>query len=384
MANYRSAPAAAELGMRAHLGRILGLTAAALCLTAMTATSSAAKPPAKPPGVEAPAVPDDETDVYQVAKVRTEEATVKAEIADASATAQSLTSQANDATNTRDATDRAAATYYNSPEAQRTAADVASYKATCDGKTLYGADIARCANAFADVNPRLEAHNQTMLDFKARFAAQDELAQRLRNAAVVANAKLTKLQNYLSWLTDTDDRIVTSLGHDCKVVVGQMTLEELKHRCGNIQFDGERADLPPCATDLCQHFTLYVKPARTPEQAIEDYKNSGAASATPYRRLDTAVVPSPQVPEPSDGLNAKATATGEAALAEFKAAEARYQAELAANAAKKAADARDYAGSLAARQARIDAQQRQYAAEKADWEARVRACNNGDRSQCAQ
>jgi hypothetical protein len=40
---------------------------------------------------------------------------------------------------------------------------------------------------------------------------------------------------------------------------------------------------------------IYTKPSRTPEQAIQDYKNSGAPNASPNPGLDRRNVPSPAV-----------------------------------------------------------------------------------------
>jgi hypothetical protein len=93
----------------------------------------------------------------------------------------------------------------------------------------------------------------------------------------------------------------------------------------------------------------------------------------------------------SDALNAKVKAGLDAVGARNRAAFETYQAQMADYQAKTAAAqadekaARDaYAASLAAHQAQVEAVAQKRAADMADWEARVRACQSGQRSQCAR
>jgi len=103
-----------------------------------------------------------------------------------------------------------------------------------------------------------------------------------------------------------------------------------------------------------------------------------------------AATPAP-AGDPSDALNAKVKtgldavgARNRAAFADYQAKMADYEsAKAAIEADKKAAD-EAYAASLAAHQAQIEALDHKRAADMADWEARVKACEGGDRSQCAK
>lgn len=270
------------------------LFAGCICLAtghAWAANAAKHRPPAhaaKP----AATIPEAESEVYTVKKVRDEEKKVTGEVSEAAAEATSAHSLVDDAVAARDAVDHQARLFNDSAESQQLTADKDAYNASCAGKMLYGADIGRCDSWKASVLARMQAHDRTFLAYKAQFDALDARVRLLRNNAVLADAKITKLKNYLSWLTATDDRLATSLSHDCKGASGK-TLEELKHRCGNIQFDGARADLPPCDTEMCRSFVLVMTPPRTPEQAIQDYKNSGKANPTPNPLLDKGKVPPP-------------------------------------------------------------------------------------------
>jgi hypothetical protein len=198
----------------------------------------------------------------------------------------------------RDTRDHKARLFDDSPESQRMKKDLANYNATCTSagmpKTVYGADIARCTSAAASIGPRLNYHNNTMNNYFTQFNASQQQIQAITNEIVLVDARITKLQNYLSWLTDTNNKISTTLHQDCEGLDSNPTIEELKHRCGNIQFDNARVKLPPCDTDSrCQSWVIYTRPSRSPEQAIQDYKNSGAASPTHNPGLDRANVPSP-------------------------------------------------------------------------------------------
>jgi hypothetical protein len=78
-------------------------------------------------------------------------------------------------------------------------------------------------------------------------------------------------------------------------------------------------------------------------------------------------------------LNAAVAARNAAVDSQAAAAQADYQAQLAAGEARKASDAQAYAAQMAAYQVT----RQQVAAARAAWEARVKACKAGDRSQCA-
>jgi len=155
----------------------------------------------------------------------------------------------------RDNIDHQARTFNDSDESQTLSRDMDNYRATCAGKMLYGADISRCAAALNSINPRLADHNAKMNSFRDQVNAAEGQVQETKNEIVLADAKITKLRNYLSWLTDADSRMSTTLHEECAGLKSNLTIEELKHRCGNIQFDNARVRLPACETVRVGQYT---------------------------------------------------------------------------------------------------------------------------------
>ena len=79
----------------------------------------------------------------------------------------------------------------------------------------------------------------------------------------------------------------------------------------------------------------------------------------------------------SDMLNKKITAHNDAIETENQAAQANYLAQQAQYEAEKKAEADAYTAQLAEHDAKV-------AADMAAWHARVKACSEGDRTQCGQ
>ncbi len=151
----------------------------------------------------------------------------------------------------------AAATYANSTEVQRQKKNYDDYQRTCAGKTLYGAQIASCSTWKSKLEILLQRHNQTMMNFKAKFDAANRKVQEAKNEAVLARAAVQKLKNYKSWL----DLAIVKMADDLQKQCGASgaSPEEMKHRCGNVQFDGARLSLPPCEGDKCRPLRMYMR-----------------------------------------------------------------------------------------------------------------------------
>jgi len=127
---------------------------------------------------------------------------------------------------------------------------------------------------------------------------------------------------------------------------------------------------------------LALNPRDVEAMGIRDKARVRARASPPVARFPG---------DASDALNAKVKAGLDAVGARNRAAFETYQAQMADYQAKTAAAqadekaARDaYEASLAARQAQVEALDQQRAAAMTDWEARVRACQGGQRSQCAK
>lgn len=240
-----------------------------------------------------PPVAEDVSAVDVIAGVQDEKRKITAEIGQITAKSKTLAIEQVQAEEKRNYFDRQARAFNDSQNSQQLNQALATYKATCEGKMQYGSNIARCDNALASLKGRLAEHNKIFADYKAQFNVQDALVQQRKNALVLARARVTKLQNYLSWLTSADSKLSTALATSCENMPNDTTLEELKHRCGNVQFDSARVDLPACETEKCKALILYATPRRTQQQAIDEYKNSGKQNPTPNPLLDKSAVPAP-------------------------------------------------------------------------------------------
>lgn len=240
-----------------------------------------------------PPVAAEDTEVYVIKKVKDETKEVTAEISQKNANVTALSTEVSLAQKKGDDFDHQARALYDSAEGQKLRQDAAEHDAACAGKVMQPAEYSHCEDWKNSVQARVDRQNEMMIELHRQFVAQQEEVARRNNELVLAKAAVAKLQNYLSWLTAADSKLSTSLAKSCKNMSSNATLEELKHRCGNIQFDAASVGLPPCETERCQGWVMYAKPQRTPEQAIQDYKNSGKQNPTPNPLLDKKSVPPP-------------------------------------------------------------------------------------------
>jgi hypothetical protein len=244
---------------------------------------------------------EDETAVYAVAKVRQEQKRVVEDIAFAKSRVETLKQRRDDLDSATQEIDHQARIYDDSPESVQGARDAEDYKARCAGKQLYGSDISRCESLYNSIAPRMAAHNQKMQEYFERVRAGQASVQQANNELVLAQARVQKLTIYLSWLTSTETTIDHALESACGAWAFGRSLEELKHRCGNIQFDGADLKLEPCNDELCVPINQFFRsrsvvsrtPTRTPEQAIEEYKKSGPANPGPKMKDGQIAVPAP-------------------------------------------------------------------------------------------
>jgi hypothetical protein len=238
-----------------------------------------------------PPIAPEDSDFYVVEKVRDEEKKVTDQIAQKSANVAALSTSVSQAEQRQSDVDHQARIFNDSPESQKLSQDAADHDAACAGKALQRAEYDRCQSWKGSIDTRVDQHNATFAEFRRRYDAEGDEIGTKTNELVLEKAGMTKLQNYLSWLRASEKALVK----DCQNVPDNATIEELKHRCGNVQFDGARVDLPACETERCKdwNWASFGKPQRTPEQAIQDYKSSGKANPTPNPLLDKTPVPPP-------------------------------------------------------------------------------------------
>jgi chromosome segregation ATPase len=130
---------------------------------------------------------------------------------------------------------------------------VAAFKAACSGPMPEGAEYSNCLSR----KQNLESYKERTLDPKLMQMEKhaDELTRQFlstNNDIVVGQAKIQKLTNYKSQIESRLSDLRRSLANQCSGVSANASLEELKHKCGNIQFDNPRTDLPPCTTAKCK------------------------------------------------------------------------------------------------------------------------------------
>jgi len=269
----------------------LSVTAIGVAYTCLMLSGSALAQNVK----KAPIAEEDST-VYVVGKVQEEKKKVTDEISQITASANDLAAKQSQAEQKRDDFEQKGRAFANSDEVKQFIKDHEAHDAACARGGLSAGEYARCQSTLVSINERTDRVNATIESYVAQFRAQRALAQQLANDHTLAMARIEKLKNYLSWLTAADGKLSMALAKSCKNMPGNATIEELKHRCGNIQFDAARADLPACETERCEAWVRYAKPQRTPEQAIQDYRNSGQQNPTPNPLLDRRPVPPPPKP----------------------------------------------------------------------------------------
>ena len=75
--------------------------------------------------------------------------------------------------------------------------------------------------------------------------------QQLQSDQTLTAAKMQKLRNYISQVQSGIRTLEVSVMGQCKNLLQTAGPEELKVKCGNVQFDGANGNLPLCKTEDC-------------------------------------------------------------------------------------------------------------------------------------
>ena len=128
----------------------------------------------------------------------------------------------------------------------------AAFNAACSGRMLEGVEYSNCLSR----KENLESYRRTTEPKLMQMERHDDELNRQYlssdNDIVVGQAKIQKLTNYKSQLESRLSDLRRSLANQCPDVSANASLEELKHKCGNIKFDNSRPALPPCRTAKCK------------------------------------------------------------------------------------------------------------------------------------
>lgn len=135
---------------------------------------------------------------------------------------------------------------------------VEQWNRDCSGRMLYGAEYQSCKTqqeqlmAFKHQNePKLRQMEAEAEQMKARYAQLQNQHRQHQNDLTLAQARSQKLRNYLSQLDVRLRALDNAIRTSCPAASGGASDEEIKLKCGNVQFDRARGNLPPCETDKC-------------------------------------------------------------------------------------------------------------------------------------
>jgi hypothetical protein len=193
-------------------------------------------------GAFAPQPAEADSLVYAIAKVQAEDEGVKDKIKDA-----------RDKVSKAKADGSALVQEYQQMKASFDAQEaryhsaVNTFNGNCAGKPMStpGCDsLNRAANAEQAAAEQL-MHQATQVAEKVQAASND---------IVLANAQVQKFVNYESQLQAAITRMKAKLAGQCSNVSAYSSLEEMKLKCGNVQFDGAPSDLPACTTERCLQY----------------------------------------------------------------------------------------------------------------------------------
>jgi len=119
----------------------------------------------------------------------------------------------------------------------------------------------RC-NAMADqVNARQEELNSRVQGGINRVKKMQADRQKLSNDTLKWAEDVKRIR---ARIADTEQLLAAlnaRFNGACPLDIRKATIEEIKLKCGNVQFDGARANLPPCPTQRCREFERFVMPS---------------------------------------------------------------------------------------------------------------------------
>lgn len=116
---------------------------------------------------------------------------------------------------------------------------------------LNSAEYANCQRRQAQLTQTqrdYEAENARLLSEHKSLKAQYES---LTQQGLLHQVQIQKLRNWKSQVEPGMLALKTAIMTQCKGLLQNASPEELKLKCGNVQFDNANPNLPPCTTDAC-------------------------------------------------------------------------------------------------------------------------------------
>jgi chromosome segregation ATPase len=145
--------------------------------------------------------------------------------------------------------------------AARQRAAVERYNANCAGKTLPRPAFERCNGEKTQLDAwknRVDA-SKAKLDSQLRQLDQkrDNILARsrvLEGELSAIRARYAESEKKLAQARERMAALTARLQAMCRSVPTSANLEEIKLKCGNVDFDGANPNLPPCDTERCREF----------------------------------------------------------------------------------------------------------------------------------
>jgi len=114
--------------------------------------------------------------------------------------------------------------------------------------------VDRCNTLIGEVNAKT-----TELERRARQVLNDQKQakvsrQQLSNDTLANFANRKRLNAAVEDLNARIAALKSYLAAHCSSIPSSASLEEVKNRCGNTQFDGSAPNLPPCQTEECRRY----------------------------------------------------------------------------------------------------------------------------------
>ena len=184
--------------------------------------------------------------MYAIAKTQAEDDGMKQEIKDA----QKKAVKAERARDSLIAQDQPLSEQYKTLYSRYSNA-IDNFNASCRGRPN---DTPGCQSLNDTANTEKTRDEPLLQKLEQKHQQLTVQLQDASNEAVLAKARVQKLVNYESQLQAAIARMKAQLTGHCSKVTAYSSMEEMKAKCGNVQFDAAASDLPTCTTDLCRQY----------------------------------------------------------------------------------------------------------------------------------
>jgi cell division protein ZapA (FtsZ GTPase activity inhibitor) len=152
-------------------------------------------------------------------------------------------------------------TEVNEAEGDKHRAALNAHKAGCPAHTTSQAVVARCNGEVGPLNAWADRVNHKREDIHRRAAELDKKRDSIVARLNVLKGELEQLADQKRASTQRLEQarnriaaLTSRLSAMCTSIPTGSSIEEIKLKCGNVDFDGARSTLAPCDTDKCKEY----------------------------------------------------------------------------------------------------------------------------------